>query len=274
MNDASTVRLPIRLWVAVVALLMTAPTLVVVPLSFTDRRSFRFPIEGWSLQWYGRFFAEERWIGALTTSVALAFTVAVIATVAGTFAVVALGRGRLRQPAQNGIRALLMLPIVVPGIVVAVGLFGAYLRWGLSGTFRGLVLAHVLLSIPFVMIPVSTALRAIDPTVERAAAVLGAGPRQRFLQVQLPLLAPGVATGFVFAFVTSLDEVVIAFFLQAPGLRTLPVQMYSSVTVETDPTIAVASTLMLLLSTLIILIPRLVAARRERRIAGRTLEAS
>jgi putative spermidine/putrescine transport system permease protein len=273
-NDVTPVRLPIRLWVGVVALLMTAPTLVVIPLSFTNQRSFRFPIEGWSLQWYRRFFAEDRWVGALTTSLGLALTVAVIATVVGTFAVLALGRGPLRQHVGDGFRAFLMLPIVVPGIVVAVGLLGSYLRWGLSGTFRGLVLAHVLLSIPFVMIPVTTALRSIDPTVERAAAVLGAGPRQRFLQVQLPLLAPGVVTGFVFAFVTSLDEVVIAFFLQAPGLRTLPVQMYSSVTVETDPTIAVASSMVLILSTLIILVPRLAAARRERRVPVRSLETS
>ncbi|MFC7766078.1 ABC transporter permease [Leucobacter soli] len=123
------------------------------------------------------------------------------------------------------------------------------------------------------LIPVSTALRGFDDTLTRAAAVLGASPIARFFQVQLPILLPGIATGFVFAFVTSLDEVVIAYFLQSPTLRTLPVQMYSSVTVETDPSIAAASTLLLVLSTLIILIPRLAQVVQERRAAKRLGDA-
>jgi putative spermidine/putrescine transport system permease protein len=272
MNERTTVRLPLRLWAGVVAALLTAPTLVVIPLSFTSQRSFRFPIEGWSWQWYQRFFSEPRWIGALGTSLRVAAVTAVVATIAGTAAAIALDRGRARF--GTGLRAFLMLPILVPGIVVAVAIFGSFLRWGISGTFTGIVLAHVALSIPFVMIPVSTALRGLDPTVERAAAVLGASPLRRFTQVQLPMLAPGIATGFVFAFVTSLDEVVIAFFLQAPTLRTLPVQMYSSVTVETDPTIAVASTMILAVSTVVILLPRLVAARQVRRTTRLAEEAT
>lgn len=271
MNPTARPRLPLMVWGAVVALMLTAPTLVVIPLSFTNKRSFRFPIEGWSLQWYERFFTESRWVGALMTSLGVATTAAIVATIVGTLAVIAFGRGRLRV--SPVIHATLMLPIVVPGIVVAVGVFGAYLRWGISGSFLGIVLAHSVLSIPFVMIPVATALRSIPETVERAAAILGASPVQRFRQVQLPLLAPGLVTGFVFAFVTSLDEVVIAFFLQSPRLRTLPVQMYSSVTVETDPTIAVASSLVLVISTVAILVPRLVANAREKRLSHKSKEA-
>ncbi|MFN3708032.1 ABC transporter permease [Microcella sp.] len=272
MNTITKARPPLIVWGAVVAVMLTAPTLVVIPLSFTSQRSFRFPIEGWSLQWYERFFTESRWVGALITSLGVALTAAIIATIVGTLAVIALGRSRIALGPVA--RATLMLPIVVPGIVVAVGVFGAYLRWGISGSFLGLVLAHTVLSIPFVMIPVTTALRGIPETVERAAAVLGANPLRRFTQVQLPLLAPGLVTGFVFAFVTSLDEVVIAFFLQSPRLRTLPVQMYSSVTVETDPTIAVASSLVLVISTVAILVPRLVANSRTKRLATITKEAA
>lgn len=267
MNLMTRARPPLIVWGAMVAVMLTAPTLVVIPLSFTDKRSFRFPIEGWSLQWYERFFTESRWVGALMTSLGVATTAAILATIAGTLAVVALGRSTLKFGAL--LRATLMLPIVIPGIVVAVGVFGAYLRWGISGSFTGIVLAHTVLSIPFVMIPVATALRGIPETLERAAAVLGANPYRRFTQVQLPLLAPGLITGFVFAFVTSLDEVVIAFFLQSPRLRTLPVQMYSSVTVETDPTIAVASSLVLVISTVAILVPRLVQNARLKRLQQR-----
>lgn len=265
MNERDRVRLPLALWSTVVAVLLIAPTLVVVPLSFTDKRSFAFPVEGWSLRWYENFFVTDpRWLQALGTSVRLAMVVGVVATVLGTLA--ALAVNRRRSQAFAAARGVLLLPIAVPGIVAAVGIFGSYLDWSLSGTFLGLLLAHTALAVPFVVIAVGTALRGLDPTLERAAASLGAGPIARFVQVQMPIIAPGVVTGFIFAFVTSLDEVVVAYFLQSPVLRTLPVQMYSSVTVETDPSIAVASTLVLLFSTLAILIPGIVVARRERRV--------
>lgn len=267
MNEPTRIRLPIRLWTAVAALLLVAPTLVVIPLSFSDKRSFAFPIEGWSLQWYENFFADQRWLGSLGTSLGVAVVVGVVATVLGTLA--ALGLRGLRARVAATAQIAMMLPILVPGIVAAIAVFGMYLRWGLSGSALGVVLAHITLALPFVLIPVGTALRGLDDTLVRAAAVLGAGPVARFVQVQLPILMPGIATGFVFAFVTSLDEVVVAYFLQSPTLRTLPVQMYSSVTLETDPSIAAASTLLLLLSTLIILIPRLVQVVGERRAAKR-----
>ncbi len=267
MNESTRVRLPIKLWVGVAALLLVAPTLIVVPLSFTNKRSFSFPIEGWSLQWYEHFFTNDRWIGSLISSLWIAVVVGVIATVLGTLA--ALGLRGLRSRLSGVAQVVMLLPILIPGIVAAIAIFGMYLRWGLSGSPLGIIVAHTTLALPFVLIPVSTALRGFDDTITRAAAVLGAGPVARFLQVQLPILLPGIATGFVFAFVTSLDEVVISYFLQSPTLRTLPVQMYGSVTVETDPSIAAASTLLLVLSTIIILIPRLAQVVNERRAANR-----
>ncbi len=267
MNESVRIRLPIKLWAAVAALLLVAPTLVVIPLSFSDKRSFAFPIEGWSTQWYEHFFTDQRWLGSLGTSLGIALVVGLIATVIGTLA--ALGLRGLRARLSATAQIVIMLPILVPTIVAAIAIFGLYLRWGLSGSGLGLALAHITLALPFVLIPVSTSLRGLDDTLTRAAAVLGAGPIARFFQVQLPVLIPGIATGFVFAFVTSLDEVVIAYFLQSPSLRTLPVQMYSSVTLETDPSIAAASTLLLGLATFIILTPRLVQVIRERHAAKR-----
>lgn len=267
MNERDRVRLPLALWSVVVGVLLVAPTLVVVPLSFTDKRSFAFPNAGWSLQWYENFFiTDPRWLDALETSVRLGLVVGVLATALGTLAALALDRRTSRAFATA--RVLVLLPIVVPGIIAAVGIFGSYLDWNLTGTFLGMMLAHTALAVPFVIIAVGTSLRGLDVTLERAAASLGAGPVARFIQVQLPIITPGVVTGFIFAFVTSFDEVVVAFFLQSPTLRTLPVQMYSSVTVETDPSIAVGSTLVLLLSTLAILVPGLLFARRERRLSS------
>lgn len=263
MNQATRVRWPIMVVASIVGTLLIAPTLVVIPLSFTDRRSFAFPNQGWSLRWYERFFTDRDWLEALGTSVTLALLTGVVATVVGTLAAYALNRSPI--PGAGAARGLLMLPIAIPGIVAAVAIFGIYLGWGLSGTLLGLMLAHTVLAVPFVIIPVNTAMQGLDPTLDRAAAVLGAAPLSRFRQIQLPLLAPAIATGFVFAFVTSLDEVVVSYFLQSPTVRTLPVQMYSSVTVETDPAIAVAATLVLLISTTIILAPRIVSIIRSRR---------
>ncbi|WP_336659141.1 ABC transporter permease [Leucobacter sp. USHLN153] len=265
MNEATRVRLPIRLWAAVAALLLIAPTLMVVPLSFTSKRSFSLQLEGWSLQWYEKFFTDPQWLGALGTSLVIGVIVGVSATLLGTLA--AYGLKSLRARVSGPLQVMMMLPILIPGIVAAIAIFGMYLRWNLSGSSLGLILAHITLALPFVLIPVSTAMRGLDDTLTRAASVLGARPMARFLQVELPILLPGIATGFIFAFVTSLDEVVVAYFLQSPTLRTLPVQMYSSVTRETDPSIAAASTLLLVLSTLIILIPRLVQVVNERRAA-------
>lgn len=266
MNERTRIRWPLRTWSALVAVLLVAPTLVVIPLSFTDKRSFAFPIERWSLRWYERFFTDARWLNALGTSLTLAVATGIVATAAGTLAAFAFNRARVRG--LGVVRALLLLPIVIPGIVAAVAIFGTYLGWGLSGTPLGIMLAHTVLAIPFVVLPVNAALQGLDPTLDRAAAMLGAGAGARFRQIQLPLLAPAIGTGFVFAFVTSLDEVVVSYFLQSPTLRTLPVQMYNSVTVETDPSIAVASTLVLLLSTTVILVPQLVAIRRRRAAAA------
>ena len=208
-------------------------------------------------------------MSALGTSVVLAIAAAVVATVAEPSPRSRLDRSRARG--FGGIRGR-AAAYRDPGNRGRDCHLRGLSRPRISGTSLGILLAHVVLAIPFVVIAVGTAMRGLDPTLEKAAAVLGAGPMQRFLQVQLPLLAPGIATGFVFAFVTSLDEVVISYFLQSPTVRTLPVQMYSSVTVETDPSIAVASTLVLVLSTIVILVPRLVAISRGRRLRSAARE--
>jgi putative spermidine/putrescine transport system permease protein len=261
-DEGIRIRWPLKVVCTIIGLLLVAPTLVVIPMSFTDKRSFKFPNSGWSTKWYHHFFSDQHWLGALFTSLSVAAITAIVATVTGTLAAIALNHPAVRGAAL--MRAALMLPILIPGIVAAVAIFSSYLQWGLAGTSLGIILAHTVLAIPFVIIPVSTAVQGLDPTLDRAAAVLGANAWARFRQIQLRLLAPAIATGFVFAFVTSLDEVVVAYFLQSPVLRTLPVQMYSSVTVDTDPAIAVASTLVLVLSTSAILIPRLVSIVRTR----------
>lgn len=247
----------LRLLAALVGAILVAPTLVVIPLSFTGRASFAFPPESWSLRWYENFFTDPGWRDALLTSLRIALLVAVVASALGTCAALALNNsGRFRG--KGLVNGLLMAPMIVPQIVAAIGVYAVFLVWGLTGTTAGFVLAHTALAIPFVIVAVSAVLRGYDRRLEQAAASLGARPFTTFTRVTLPLILPGVLSGAVFAFVTSLDEVVVALYLQSPELHTLPVKMFSSVTVETDPTIAAASTLVLVVTTALILLPQLV----------------
>lgn len=245
-----------KVMVVFVGVYLVIPTLIVIPLSFTDRASFAFPPQGWSLRYYRTFLTEPVWRDALLTSVKLGLVVMVLATVLGSAAAVALVRGRFRG--KSLINGLLLAPMIVPVIVIAVAIFGVFLRWQLVGSFTGFLLAHTVLALPFVIVTVSSALRTFDDRLELAAASLGAPPLTRLRRVTLPLVLPGVLSGAVFAFVTSFDEVVVALYLQSPDMRTLPVRMYTSVTSETDPTIAAASTLVLVVTTLLILLPQVV----------------
>lgn len=248
-----------KVMVFVVAVYLVIPTLIVIPLSFTDRASFVFPPQGWSLDYYKAFLTEPVWRDALVTSVKLALAVMVLATLLGSAAAVALVRGRF--PGKSLVNGLLLAPMIVPVIIVAIATFGAFLRWQLVGTFTGFLLAHTVLALPFVVVTVSSALRTFDNRLELAAASLGAPFLTRLRRVTLPLVLPGVLSGAVFAFVTSFDEVVVALYLQSPQTRTLPVRMYTSVTSETDPTIAAASSVVIVVTTLVILLPQLLRGR-------------
>ncbi len=157
-----------------------------------------------------------------------------------------------------------MLPIAVPGIVLAIGVYALFLKIGLIGTTQGFVGAHAMLGIPLVLVTVSASLHTLDPQLERAAASLGAGAWDTARRVTLPLVLPGVLSGAVFAFMASFDEVVIALFIKSPFLETLPVKMFSSMTRDTDPTVAAAATVILALTLILIVTALLVLGRRTR----------
>lgn len=256
-----TTRVRIWQWAVVIAvgLWLVAPSLVVIPLSFTDQDSFQFPPKGWSLKYYENFFTAPAWRDALLNSLTIAAQVTLIATVLGIAAAVALVRGRFpgARAVRSAANAGLMAPMIVPGIVAAVAIYAAFLKWQLVGTPTGFVLAHTALAVPFVVVSVSASLSGFNRDLELASANLGAGALTTFRLVTLPLILPGVLSGAVFAFVTSFDEVVVSFFINGPYLTTLPVKMYTSTANETDPTIAVASTVILTVTTALIVLPQL-----------------
>ena len=136
----------------------------------------------------------------------------------------------------------------MPGIVVAIGIYYAYSRYGLVGTPIAMVLAHTCLAVPFVVTSVTASLAGLDPRLEQASLSLGATPGATFWQVTLPLIRPGVLVGALFAFITSFDELIVALFISGTGAVTLPRRMWDDLRFQIDPTIAAVSTLTIVLT--------------------------
>lgn len=226
------------------------PTLVVVPMSFNKGSRLELP-HSLSLKWYEAIFDSTMWRDAMWTSAQVALLTVVFATVLGTAA--ALGLARWRSKAVGPLMGLLLSPLIVPVVIFAVGVFLRYSQWHITGTMTGLVLAHVVMALPFVMVSVGSSVRTLDRNLELAAASLGAGPVLTFRRVILPLIVPGVVAGALFAFITSWDEIVVAIFMTSPTFRTLPVVMWSQVRTQVDPSLAAVGTLLLAVSTLVLL---------------------
>ncbi len=263
MRDGPVVRLALGAASALVLLFLVAPLLAIVPLSFSSGELMSLPPPGYSLRWYDEFFNSGRWVLAARNSFLIAAAAALLATALGTLAALGLYLGRFRGKAL--ITALLTLPMVTPSIVTAAAMFFAFSIVSLTGSLTGLVLAHTVIAAPFVLIAVLASLQGFDPALLRAAAALGAPPATAFRRIMLPLIAPGVASGAVFAFATSFDEFVITLFMAGPGQFTLPRQMYASVREFLNPVICAAAVLLFVCSLMLLAVSELLRARAERR---------
>lgn len=228
---------------AAVALFLIAPLGIVVSMSFSAGGTLSFPPPGYGTRWYETVFESGAWRRAAWSSLRVGLASGLLAMVLGTLGSLGLVRGR--YPFKGLINALMLSPLIVPLVVTAVGTYLFFVDLGLTGSFAGLVLAHTALGVPFVIITVSASLRTIDRNLELAAANLGASPRRAFRHITLPLIAPGVGIGGLFAFIWSWDELVVALFLTSPITRTLPVQMWGQVRSRVDPSLAAVATLLI-----------------------------
>ncbi len=235
-----------------VYLLMLAPILVVVPVSFSEQAYLVFPPRGFSLRWYANFFATRELTDALWLSLHLAAWTTAISTVLGTMA--ALGLTRYRYPGRRALRELFLTPIVMPRLVLGIAFLMFLSRTVLAGSFGGLLLAHVVVAFPYVIRTVSASLTGLDRALEEAGASLGAAPLTVFRTITLPLLKPGIIAGAIFAYVTSFDELVMTLFLAGPRLTTLPVQIFNYLEYTSDPTIAAISVVLVLVTTVAVLV--------------------
>ena len=236
---------------------LVAPILVIVPLSFNAEPYFTFTEgmlrldpEAYSLRWYRQIVENETWARALGNSLLIGVAATALATALGTLA--ALGLSSRAMPARRAAMGLLISPMVTPLIISAAGMFFFYSTLGLSQTHLGLILAHAALGTPFVVITVTATLSAFDANLTRAAASLGAGPLRTFRRVQLPLIAPGVLSGALFAFAASFDEVVVVLFMAGEGQRTIPRQMWAGIREQISPAILAVATFLIVFAVLLL----------------------
>ena len=235
-----------------VLLFLLLPLLAIIPLSFNSSPFLSYPLEGFSLQWYAKVLADDRWLSALRNSLIVGGATVAIATPLGTLA--ALGLSQTSFRGKSLVVAGLMSPMIVPTIITAVGIYFLFSRIGLANTLTGLILAHVALAVPFVLITVTAALAQLDRGLLRASASLGANGLTTFVQVTFPLILPGIISGAIFAFTTSFDEVVVAVLLTGPEQRTLPRELLSGTRENLDPTVMAVATLLIIFSTALLLV--------------------
>lgn len=235
---------------SLVLVFLGLPIVLIMVVSFSSAAYLTFPPPAFGFRWYRAYFGSTEWLAATGLSLSVAAAVVVLSTVLGTLA--AIGLTRLPKVARAAVGALVLSPLIVPGIVVAIGIYYAFSRYGLVGSPVGLVLAHTCLAVPFVVTSVSASLAGFDRRLEQAARSLGATPWGAFRQVTLPLIRPGVLVGALFAFITSFDELIVALFLSGSGAVTLPRRMWDDLRFAIDPTIAAVSTLTIVLTGLLL----------------------
>lgn len=236
-------------WVCYLFLLV--PSLIVIPISFGNPGQIEFPPRQFTLELYRQFFTDAAWWGSMVQSLLVATLTTLAALVLAVPAAYALARSSL--PGRGGLRGLFMMPMLVPVIVLGLGLYLQYSSWSLLDTTLGLVLAHIMLTTPYIMVSVMSGLHHSDVALETVASIMGASRVTIFFRVVLPQLKAAIAVGALFAFLMSLDEVVVAYFLTGTDTQTLPVKMYSSIRWELTPVLAAVSTLLTVLSLLIAL---------------------
>ena len=241
-------------WILAVlmAVFMAVPSFIVIPMSFSASEFLEFPPSSYSLRWYEYFASSITWTDAARASLIAGVLTTLVSVPIGTMA--AYGAMRLSPRLRIIVSGLIVLPAVVPVILIAVGLFFILARLGMIGSMAGLVLGHVSLAIPVVFVVMAAAFSQFDFNEERAARSLGARADQAWRLVVLPQIAGPVAAASLLAFVTSLDEVVIAMFISSGTTATLPKVMFTALRDRIDPTIAVVSTGLLLVATAAVLL--------------------
>ncbi len=248
--------------VAIILVVLVAPILVVIPLSFTSASFFDFPPPGYSITWYVSFLENQDWIDGLFRSLNVAMWTAVVSTLLGTMASVT--ATRLHFWGKRVFMSLMVAPMIIPVIIVGIALYHSFSKMHLNNSLLGLVLAHSILAIPIVFVTVTASLKGVDRNLEMAAMSLGSTPLGAFFKVTLPLIKAAVLSGCLFAFITSLDEVVVTLFLAGATSKTLPIVMWENLRTQVDPTIAAVATIIIVGTIALFLLQAWATSRASR----------
>jgi len=242
--------LPPRLLTVVACLLLVVPHLIVVVTSVDPSPAGVFPPRGVTLKWYANAFARPAFREAFGLSVLVAALTAALSVTIGTMASLLVVRHRF--PGRALLTTLLQSPMMIPEVVLGLGFLILFARWRIYLSVANLVVAHVVITLPFALRVVSASLYSVGPSIEEAAQVLGAGPLTTFARITLPVIKQGMLAAAIFSFVVSFDNFTVSAFLVS-GRGTLPVEIYSYIRTGSDPTIAAISAVLIALSVLVVL---------------------
>ncbi|RWX10020.1 ABC transporter permease [Rhizobium hidalgonense] len=249
-------------FVALILAWLFIPIIIIVPMSFSSARFLTFPPPSWSLRWYEAYLGNAAWMQATRVSLIVSVTSAILATILGTAAAYALNMTSSRL--VRSLQMLLLLPLVVPIVITAVGVFLVYAQVGLLASMTGLILANMMLGLPYVVISVLVGLRKFDPTQEMVSRSLGMNRLRTFFVVTLPQIRPSVISGMLFAFISAIDETVVSMFISGGEYQTLTKRMFTALRDEIDPTIAAISSLLTATSFILLMLVALNARSTDR----------
>jgi putative spermidine/putrescine transport system permease protein len=266
MTDASAVgpSAPVQGLSRLILALLILPMTIVVPVSLTDRSYLSLPKDGLSLQHYVRLLTSTDWLFSFLQSFAIGAASTAIAVAAGSLATIACWQLGSRWSAP--IRVLLLMPLIIPSVVYALGVYRLFITLHLLDTYLGVILAHAVTAIPYVVITMSAALAGFDPALLRAARGLGASHLQALRYVLLPAISPGLVSGAILAFMHSWDEIVIVLFVASRSIVTIPRRIWDGINDQLDPAIAAVATIMVVISILLLTANHF-ASRASRRLA-------
>lgn len=230
---------------------LVLPMLIVVPVSLTDRNYLSLPDQHLSLQHYLTFFRSELWFGSAIQSMIIATASTFFAVVLGTLC--AVGCWRLSNGWASMVRLLMLAPLIVPTVIQGLAFYRVWVALDIFDTYLGVILAHTITGIPYVVVTVATSLATFDQKLEQAARSLGASALMTIRLVILPGIMPGVLSGAVFAFVHSFDELVVVLFITSRDIRTLPKRIWDGLQDRIDPTVASVSVILIAITLALLL---------------------
>lgn len=263
------IRFAVRIWVVLGLIFLAMPLLVIIPLSFTSGQYLFYTPEmlelrpeAFSMRWYAAVLTDREWTLALKNSLFIGLSAAALSTVLGTLA--ALGLSRSGTPLKGLWTVLILLPQIVPIVVIAGGLYSIFSDFRMIGTYAAVIIAHTMLAAPVAVITIRASLQRFDWRLVSASATLGAGPLYTFWNVTLPLIRPAILAGAIFAFATSLDEVVVIQFIGGYNQKTIPREMLIGLREHLSPAILAVATMLIAFAVLLLILGEFLRRRAER----------